>query len=625
MADWRLDFQPTIMSNRRGLDAFDRALEYRAERDRQKNVDAMQERRVKMEELREANRDRREKGEYDLRLADRRKGLVGEVSKLASKRRHSEARALAKASQVIDPRTGEMVSLDYDPGDIDDEASGPDVSPKTPSVEPTPLGPRSDATKEPGLVPAVQRRDDALAPVVDPSRVEPPGMDWSRVDALPRILDPFGKTRGAPTGAMAQAPEQGRQKEATPDLRHFSSFVKTGSTTGDMPKSGPLPEAPRPQRRKPAIILPGGERIEIDLDEAKRFEQEEANEKKERMMGLLADPTLPPDLKRAIALRAGLTGVQATGAEGAQIMGAEGREDAQTFKAEESAKYDLTAAQQMDLAIKKLAQRKGAGGKGSSLKKEKDQWEINRKIMVRNSAVDSAIQQVMNNEGYKEIRGEQDMLGKINNIAGVASVNSAASALLRGWYARFGQGAGVLTESDLNTFYNNVGSLAERLGIRATEVLSGTPTEDKVQLIKQALEQTLQQSQSRRHALGDKLITTMLQKADAFNDPEDWKLQTAGYLRKFSPTNLKAFEETYGAVDWDAHTRKLGLGVTGGGATAPTGGGSPTAGGKPLPQGGGANPEVAGAQRWLASPEAQKNPKQAERVRAMLAQKYGVR
>jgi hypothetical protein len=101
--------------------------------------------------------------------------------------------------------------------------------------------------------------------------------------------------------------------------------------------------------------------VEFDpAAERERGKEREANAQKERLMKLLDDPTVPADLKRDIALRAGLTGARATGAEGAQIMGRAGQEDGQTFQGGQADKFQLTAEQKMAEAAKRR-RRAGAG------------------------------------------------------------------------------------------------------------------------------------------------------------------------------------------------------------------------------------------------------------------------
>jgi hypothetical protein len=120
---------------------------------------------------------------------------------------------------------------------------------------------------------------------------------------------------------------------------------------GHMRFMGVKPQAPQ-QLTKPSI-----EGVQVDpAGERARAKEREATAQKERLMKLLDDPSIPPDLKRSIALRAGLTGAQATNVEGAQITGAEGREDAQAFTGGENEKNRANAVK-----VAGMRKRPGAG------------------------------------------------------------------------------------------------------------------------------------------------------------------------------------------------------------------------------------------------------------------------
>jgi hypothetical protein len=141
------------------------------------------------------------------------------------------------------------------------------------------------------------------------------------------------------------------------------------------------------------------------------------------------------------------------------------------------------------------------------------------------------------------------MAQKLSEISKVAVDNTAAAALLRGWYARYGQGAGVLTESDLNVFYNNLGSISERYGVKVAELLTGTPTEDKVKMINEALEATAKVASGRRMALGEKIVDKMLSQREVYRNDDEWKLHTATYVRNYAPAYMPEFEKQFGTVN----------------------------------------------------------------------------
>lgn len=187
--------------------------------------------------------------------------------------------------------------------------------------------------------------------------------------------------------------------------------------------------------------LPGGQRVEFDPKERQRFQQEQNQERQERLMALLGDPSLTPDMKRAIATRAGLTGAGATGAEGAQIMGAESREDAQGFKAGQSEKYDLTADQKMEIARRRAAGRpSGPDGMTPAQKETQERgWH---------SQAETVLQRYQQSQGYgsqvTSLRGYEAMLDDLKS-GNTAQMMGGIGA----WVKEKSGGSAVITENEI--------------------------------------------------------------------------------------------------------------------------------------------------------------------------------
>src|SRR5688572_2285708 len=106
------------------------------------------------------------------------------------------------------------------------------------------------------------------------------------------------------------------------DAKDFAGFMQSMPMFGPQGATG-LAQGEKPDyegfagmfgaraRQNAKITTPDGTVTEIDPSEGEAFKQRQADQRKQQLMGLLADPTLPPDLKRSIALQAGLTGAQA--------------------------------------------------------------------------------------------------------------------------------------------------------------------------------------------------------------------------------------------------------------------------------------------------------------------------
>lgn len=374
-------------------------------------------------EARVAESDRRQKIKERLELSDRNKKSAGEISDLIRSGRPQEAAARARAGSYVDPESGEERSIQVDPG-------GESYDPGFDNVRlPEPMQPQGPPPNQLGSLLSGKLR----APLIGQ-------------DAPPEQPPPAGPTEPPPVGEENGAPVAG------PPRRGLSALGM-----------GQPPAIPTDQgkltRRNPAMIMPGGERQEFDPRESERFQAEQAQQHKAKLMEIASDPAMPPDVRQAAALRAGLSGAQASGAEGAQIMGAAAQASGQRFKAGENEKYQMTAAQKHEIGM-----RPRAAGAGS----EKAQVDLLGKKLTNETRYDSITAKVLSNYGFREGQTQRVKLSDLADQIAGASDSAALAGIARGSFVKLAQGGtGVISDNDMRVFWDRIGGL----GIRSQELL----------------------------------------------------------------------------------------------------------------------------------------------------------
>lgn len=150
---------------------------------------------------------------------------------------------------------------------------------------------------------------------------------------------------------------------------------------------------------------------------------------------------------------------------------------------------------------------------------------------------DLKVDRVLKNLQFRKLVDKELSDQDLSIIAKGAPTSAPMATLLRGRWAKFGQGAGVLTDHDLNTFYNNMGGIAARYGKRLEEFLYGTVPEDAVADIVAALKQLRDSTTAQTNEIGKRLT-------DYMADPTlpGGVERIPRYLRAYAPGYLPIWE-----------------------------------------------------------------------------------
>jgi len=300
-----------------------------------------------------------------------------------------------------------------------------------------------------------------------------------------------GEAGGVDTQSLVEFGNQAEQ-QPPPGLARMVNPLRAGSRGSGAPRPAPQPEAPAANPaavrmlpgRKPRITnLPGGGEQEINPAEGEAFKAAEASRKREQLMGLLADPTLPADLRRTIALQAGLAGVQATGAERAAIGNREGQEDTQAFQGAEG---DKNRALRVQL--------KGMGAKGP---KAADVRGDRRVSMQEETGARVLGGDVLTRLGFKETQIQNQ---KFNNMAADLSTNpnAALDAVTAGSFVKMAQGGtGVISDNDMKAFWDSIGGVPEKSAQWVQKVINGEIAQEKRETVRAAVQELARHAQGK--------------------------------------------------------------------------------------------------------------------------------
>ncbi len=225
--------------------------------------------------------------------------------------------------------------------------------------------------------------------------------------------------------------------------------------------------------RNPSVTTATGQRVEFDPGEMERAEQAKNEEKKSKAMAMLQDPQMAPvfaskpQIRDALLLQAGLVGAGADGAMRGQVANAEGREDAQAFSAGQN---ELNRAN----AVKLKGMSKGSGGPKASDVRGDKRLGLQEEAQARLLAKD-----VLSGLGFKEVQAQNR---KFNDMAAAVSANpnAALDAVTAGSFVKMAQGGtGVISDSDMEQFWNRIGGVGDKSAQWVENVLSGKIDQDK--------------------------------------------------------------------------------------------------------------------------------------------------
>lgn len=215
----------------------------------------------------------------------------------------------------------------------------------------------------------------------------------------------------------------------------------------------------------------------------------------------------------------------------------------------------------LDRRIDDIYRMRDRKEKEAERKDVNDEKEAGRRL-TNTLRVDQVVKNVTDAALYKKIVGDRLQEEDLSTIAMGAASNSPMAKLLRGRWAKFGQGAGVLTDHDLQTFYESIGPLADRIGRTVQEYLRGTIPAGDVAEIEKAIDALRAASLRKMDEVGRRIVVRMTGDPDL--EPHIRRVleeKTPGYLPKWEA------EQELKRVTAEAAARRK-AGVTGAGAPA---------------------------------------------------------
>lgn len=309
------------------------------------------------------------------------------------------------------------------------------------------------------------------------------GGQFAEADALAagsQYVDPrTGKTtaptfdRGSPGTPDSTTPDYKGMMKALPMWGGVQEAINAQPGMEDV---GAPVTTPGQAAVNPSITTASGERVEYSPDERAKQTQRLADKKREGIMALLAgNPNLSPQARQTLELQAGLAGAQATGQANAAVTGTEAQRRGQEFTGEQN---DLNRANARTL--------KAMGGKkGPTAADERGDKRI---AMSEEGGARQLAKDVLSEYGYKGTLGQTL---KFNDMAGqlAASPNAALDAVIAGTFVKQAQGGtGVLSDSDMEQFWNRIGGVTDRTDTWVKRVLSGQIDQDKRAKVAEAVQ-----------------------------------------------------------------------------------------------------------------------------------------
>ena len=589
--DWQLNWRPTTPDYSEKLGGLAQSLGDLAEFRRKQRSDSEYARQNKLAEDRLKMQDliqRRKDAQGD---ADRNAKVGGEILDEFRRGGGTAARARARLSKFTDPN-GVEHGFDFDPG-----GETMDIG-ETPKLAPPSLSSAARGAK---------RIFGGALNLRQPGASQGPA-DASPDDegaATPSDLSPGQQAPGPlASGPAVAAKLLGGPKLQAPGLDDMSQRIGTG-------------EPPKMKTRAPAIVMPTGERIDVDPLERERFQQAQNEEKAARIEGMLASgQPLPPVLRAQMtaqltAIRGGLNGQQS-----AAVSNAAAQDSSQEFKRTEADKHDLTAEQRFRIGMRPrssglagLANRPMTPAqKADDERAAATAWGTAYSKWEKNANVDKLT------DGMSKF---VDMRNGIDAYRNGGDVISMRGAMYNA--ARLITGPGVLTQQEFdNTVQSTSGILASAL-TKVRKNLDGTLSEPEAQAIENFVT---------NQSAAIKLVAAA--KVRNFD-----KRFQGGYYAKAAPDEVlserAALLDRFGLTDEEMPLQQVTPASGQGRARPPAPGGrqAPPAGAPgaapAAPAAKTPDPRIAAAEAWLASPAAAKDPKKAADVRAKVAAMKGVR
>lgn len=444
MSDFRLRLpNPVIPDYSVGIRALDEGLDYRRERQRQLAKDAEYKRQNDISTRRLEGQEMRERAKYETDTADRNSELSTKVSALAREGRVAEAEALARASQYVDPRTGKQRSVGFDRG-------GDRFDPNFKRLELHPqLAEGGYTPGKQGFQPAI--RDGQMRTDLEPAWTpETSPVNYEKAGKMLQMRPPGGDQAAAGDGAPSPYAGMSQFQLREPDVKappSYEGFTKTV---------------------KPNMTLPDGSTVELDPEEGERTKLRRAADTAQRLREKATAPETSPAQAQVMLAEANRLEAMLPGASAQHLRGREMQDDNQEFKAGESAKYQLTAEQKLQLARERAAR--------AAAKKDKKPGEARAETKLDLQITAAGRMLAKDIAGAYSYRESQVQNHKFNQMAGAlsASPNAALDSVTAGSFVKMAQGgSGVISDQDMEVFWKRIGGVPDRSWQWVENVISG--------------------------------------------------------------------------------------------------------------------------------------------------------
>jgi hypothetical protein len=200
------------------------------------------------------------------------------------------------------------------------------------------------------------------------------------------------------------------------------------------------------KRERWGLSFAGGPETIIDPEQAHQAAIQDSQEKRDRLLAAAAGET-NPETRAAMMREAELIGAQASNATRATVGNAAAQASSQAFKKEYGDTHDMTAGEKYAGLMRPRA----------GLNIEFDKYKTEQKRIQAQSGYEPTVQNILHKFGFEKAMEGQQQLADLFSMSDLATTDPAAATMLAGRYAKFSQGAGVLTDNDMKTFYLNIG------------------------------------------------------------------------------------------------------------------------------------------------------------------------
>jgi hypothetical protein len=331
------------------------------------------------------------------------------------------------------------------------------------------------------------------------------------------------------------------------------------------------------------LTLQDGTQVRLDQKFKENAARQRAEEQAARIRSILDDPSkvaalTPIELARyqkaAVDLEMQLSGQAIASADSLVLQ-----KNKQDWDKEEALRSKMTAEQQYRIGMRPRSSGMGGGGNYlGELNTAKKEQEILKNSGILAQQATAPLKDLFRNKGFIEERKEERMFDRARDMNDGADLLPAAATMLRGWFARAGAGVGVLTDRDIDNFYNNIGGLLQKWGLKLNDLKEGTIDAQKKADLEAVFKIMKAHSDEYHYNLGADIVTEAAPTINLFGgDTEAWKFAIGSKLKTYTPQYLKTFEEDYGPVNWRLYRdsqanrkTKTGVGANAGLPSKPT-------------------------------------------------------